>query len=93
MFPCTQCGCCCKRVGLLPKGNEFDFPYRAKENGECEMLFENKCKVYDNRPTICNVDELIKILKVDKSQYYKESIIACNQMMDEDGISQEYRIK
>jgi len=93
MFPCTQCGCCCRKVGLIPKENNLGFPYRAKENGECEMLKDNKCVVYNERPIICNIDRLIKVLKVNKSQYYKESIDACNKMMDEDEISQEYRIK
>ena len=71
----------------------IEFPYKARENGECEMLEDNKCKVYDNRPTICNIDALIDVLGANKEDYYKQSIIACNKMMDNESISVEYRIK
>lgn len=91
MFPCTKCGCCCKRLGKAIKEG-IGFPYRAKENGECEMLEDNKCKVYDTRPDICNVDKVIELIGLDRNEYYKEGIYACNKMMDEDGISIEYRI-
>ena len=93
MFPCTMCGCCCKRVGLAVKDGEIDFPYKMKEDGSCEMLEDNKCKVYKNRPAICNIDKIIKANKYNKKIYYKETIRACNKMMTEDGIPKEYRIK
>jgi Fe-S-cluster containining protein len=93
MYPCTKCGCCCRKVGLLFNDNQLGFPYRAKENGECEMLENNKCKVYDNRPTICNIDKIIEILRVDKEEYYKKNIQACNKIMDDENISIECRIK
>ena len=89
-FPCTQCGCCCRRVGdALKQGIEF--PYGAKEDGACEMLENNMCKVYNDRPTVCNIDSVIKLLGQDKQEYYKESIRLCNKMMNEDGISEEYQ--
>ena len=91
MFPCTQCGCCCRRMGEVIKLG-VDFPYKIKENGECEMLEDNKCKVYDSRPAICNIDELAEILGAERETFYKENIKCCNQMMDEDNIPQEYRI-
>jgi Fe-S-cluster containining protein len=87
-----MCGCCCRRVGDAIKQG-IEFPYKATTNGVCVMLKNNKCSVYYNRPTICNIDNLIKILGVNKKDYYKESIRACNQMMDVDGISIEFRIK
>jgi hypothetical protein len=47
IFPCEQCGACCKSAGiklLLP----------TKEDGSCEHLNGNDCTIYDHRPEICN---------------------------------------
>lgn len=78
---------------MIIKNKEINFPYKAKENGECEMLIGNKCKVYKTRPLICNIDELIKTLHVKRKDFYKENIQECNKMMDEDNIPKKYRIK
>jgi hypothetical protein len=103
MFPCTKCGCCCKRVGKILSENKkyinysnrnFIFPYNVDKNGACEMLnSDNTCKVYNNRPLICNIDAVVKEFGFDKDHYYKLSIEACNKMMDEDNIPKEFRIK
>jgi len=93
MFPCTKCGSCCKRVGqVIALG--LNFPYKTDENGVCEMLTEdNTCRVYESRPDICRIDEIAKMLKKDRDRYYKKTIRACNEMMDEDDVPQEFRIK
>jgi Fe-S-cluster containining protein len=93
MFPCTKCGCCCKRVGAAVAASGISFPYKFKEDGACEMLVDNKCLVYDKRPAICNVDKIIRSNKFNKKFYYKETARECNKMMDEDGIAKEFRIK
>lgn len=70
------------------------FPYYWDENGVCENLTEdNKCKVYENRPLICNVDKFAEYNKLEKTEFYKVNIRACNYMMDIDGIDQSLRIK
>lgn len=70
------------------------FPYNWDENGVCENLTEdNKCKVYENRPLICNVDKFAEYNKLEKTEFYKVNIRACNYMMDIDGIDQSLRIK
>jgi uncharacterized protein len=92
MFPCTMCGCCCRRIGDIIKQG-IEFPYKAMSDGACEMLEDNKCKIYDSRPTICNIDKLAKILHIERKEFYKENIKACNQMMDDDNIPQEFRIR
>jgi Fe-S-cluster containining protein len=70
-FPCTGCGACCRRVGLMVDGvrkQQYpdgtigklvqEFPYKYDENGKCEMLVDNKCTAYEDRPLICRVDDL-----------------------------------
>ena len=97
-FPCTGCGACCKRIAnlkdLINTTPELAFPYGWDESGRCEMLGEdNKCKVYESRPLICNVDRFIAVFKVPKKKFYKQNIEACHGMMKEDGIYERYQIK
>ncbi|WP_423837713.1 YkgJ family cysteine cluster protein [Thalassolituus oleivorans] len=56
-FPCDQCGACCKNVGLSA---ELDFLNRG--DGICKFLDmeKNLCSVYENRPSICRIDQQYK---------------------------------
>lgn len=92
-FPCTSCGCCCKRVGLVKKFlTEEEFPHNTREDGCCEMLINDKCSVYDNRPEICNVNKMFLKSNLDIKEYYKLNIEQCNKFMDEDNIPLSFRI-
>lgn len=102
-YPCTGCGACCHRIGNiveswglkdLPEEDEMHFPYAYNDTGKCEMLDrDNKCLVYDNRPTICNVEKMFALMDIPRDTFYKLNINACNNMMDEDNIHLDYRIK
>ena len=100
MYPCTQCGACCKVAGRVPATfptedptNIFYFPYKTDESGRCENLTEdNKCAVYDHRPLICNMDLFIEVTQLDKIKFYNENIAYCNQLMDEQGVPIHFRI-
>ncbi len=50
---CDKCGICCK---LLYKANLDKEIINLLDNGEgvCKYLENNLCKIYDNRPNICN---------------------------------------
>lgn len=92
-FPCTGCGCCCKRVGLVKKFlSEEEFPYNADENGICEKFIDNKCSVYNERPDICNIYKMAIKLNIDVKYYYNQNIKQCNSFMDEDNIPLNFRI-
>lgn len=99
-FPCTSCGACCRRikyaVDIFDAKNEnspFYFPYKWDQNGGCENLTtDNRCKVYENRPLICNVDRIAKYMNLDTKKFYGDNIRACNLMMDADGIPLDFRI-
>jgi len=101
LFPCSGCGCCCRRakhtvalLNITDPQNEFYFPYKFNEDGSCEMLnVDNKCSVYENRPTVCNIDKTILLAGLNKEQFYRDVIESCNKAMDEDNISVEFRIK
>ena len=101
-YPCSNCGVCCNRIdkaiaaiGIASKelDSKFYFPFTWNDKGRCEMLTEeNKCAVYDNRPTICNIDSLHKMIDIPIEEFYKMNIEACNKMMNEENIDKKYRI-
>jgi Fe-S-cluster containining protein len=97
-YPCTGCGGCCQRVDKISlKGLGEDhplfFPYKWDEKGVCEKLTkENKCSVYESRPLVCNIDKLADQIGLDKDTFYRENILACNKIMEEDGKPMEFRI-
>lgn len=96
MFPCTQCGACCRKAGIAIehfKKQGISFPYKAKEDGSCEMLENNLCKVYNERPDICRLNVQAKLLGIKEKKYYRKSIVACNKLMDEQNVPQEFRIR
>lgn len=57
-FPCTQCGLCCKKVGLAPETRNLD-----RGDGACQYYDESSkgCSIYDTRPDICRVDRQYEI--------------------------------
>ena len=97
MFPCTSCGSCCKRINRLVenlKGSELSFPFSYDETGKCEKLTDdNKCSVYKNRPLVCDIEKMAERISMPKTMFINLNIAYCNQMMDEDGVDESYRIK
>lgn len=98
-YPCTGCGCCCKRIENAVSAyenidEEYEFPYSWDENGKCsELMDDNSCRVYENRPLLCNIDKFIEAYSMDKVMAYEMNISACNKMMDEDNVDNLLRIK
>jgi hypothetical protein len=101
-YPCTKCGCCCKQMdkvveGLITLnaefGTYFKFPYKYDTSGRCEKLTaDNRCSVYENRPTVCRIDRMIAILELDPVRTYRKTIKACNKLMEEQGVPVSFRI-
>jgi Fe-S-cluster containining protein len=93
IFPCTGCGCCCKRIGMVkPFLTLEEFPYNTNNDGVCEMLIDDKCSVYNERPDICRIDKMATKSNIDTAEYYKLAIHVCNNFMDEDNIPLNFRI-
>lgn len=51
-FNCWNCGACCK---LVPEDMLKLYGLPVSENGGCGNLDNNRCKIYDTRPDICDV--------------------------------------
>ncbi len=59
-----------------------EFPYQAKEDGSCEMLEDNRCKVYDNRPLLCDVGRIAEETKmpVSREKWFEMNYKACKSL-------------
>jgi len=97
-FNCVGCGICCTKVGLafanrdkLSEGDRKaldEFPYKADSSGTCEMLVENKCMVYEDRPLLCRVGKMHKKFyadKISKVDYFNFVGSICNTWIAEKG--------
>ena len=92
-FECTQCALCCKNLGraLSQEYPEWmqptvdAFPYKAKENGHCEMLVDDHCSVYENRPLMCDINRAAEELDMEmsKDEWFDMNTEACKQLQME----------
>ena len=83
MFPCEQCGCCCRMVSKVSFAR-----YLALDDGTCKYLDKetNLCKIYDERPDFCRVDEFYenvvsKYMALEK--FYELNKKACKKFQAE----------
>jgi Fe-S-cluster containining protein len=53
---------------------------------------DNTCKVYEDRPLICNIEKFAEYFGLDKGKYYSENIDACEKIMDKHNFPKEKRI-
>lgn len=80
MFQCDQCGICCRNLNKSPIYQELD-----SGNGVCKYLEGNLCRIYDNRPLLCRVDESYKVYfkeTMTKEEYYKLNYEACKKLKE-----------
>ncbi|MBR1728262.1 MAG: YkgJ family cysteine cluster protein [Selenomonadaceae bacterium] len=83
MFPCEKCGCCCRKVGEV-----FFAKYLALSDGSCKHLDQNSnlCKIYDQRPIFCRVDEFYDqkySSEMSREEFYKINKELCKKFQDE----------
>lgn len=70
------------------------FPYKWDESGSCEMLqSDNTCKVYKDRPLLCNVEKVAEFLRVKKNKFYKINHKACLEMQRIDKVDDKFKLK
>ena len=102
-FPCTGCGGCCRLLGGILKSPETQenyvmrlavqtFPFKADATGACEKLVDGKCSVYEDRPLLCNVEELGKAMRVNEAEWFKANAFACNRIIDLLNLDPMYKI-
>ena len=78
MFPCDQCGECCRNLNLSPLYSDLD-----RGDGICRYLSGNRCSIYEERPLLCRIDECYDIFFQDKmtlEEYYSLNQKACDRL-------------
>jgi len=78
-FPCSKCGACCRRAGVVPKvfWNGIIDP---DEMGVCRHLrADNTCDVYETRPPICRVSTL-KPPMMRTEEWHRINLLACDEL-------------
>ncbi|WP_265490275.1 YkgJ family cysteine cluster protein [Mergibacter septicus] len=73
IFPCDQCGACCRHVDLSPETKELD-----RGDGICKYYNQQTklCTIYANRPEICRVDK--QYITHYKNQYSWQEFVVIN---------------
>ena len=102
-FPCTKCGQCCEKVGKVIANKHLadpltyslisKFPYQIKKDGSCEKLIDGLCSVYEDRPLLCNIKSMAKLKGIPLNDYYRQAAEACNMMINDSDLSDEYLVK
>ena len=92
MFPCTQCGECCRRVDASEVTQPLD-----RGDGVCRHFDEatKGCAIYETRPLTCRVDAYYEAHLKDQvalDEYYRLNAELCNTMQAEVGLPDCYRV-
>ncbi len=80
MFKCDKCGECCRSIG----GNIL-YTHLDRGDGVCKYLLGNLCSIYQNRPTLCNIDKCYDLFfkdKMSKEEFYRFNLEICNKLKD-----------
>jgi len=93
MFPCTNCGLCCKNIKDVKELKNFD-----RGDGVCKYLDlkTNLCTIYEIRPDICNIDKMFekKYFKYfTKQEFYKENAKVCNLLQEKYNLDEIFRVR
>ncbi len=98
-FNCKKCGLCCATIGksitiarelIMPDelmAEYASFPHSFDEKGRCEMLLQdNTCKVYDNRPTLCNIKKTREkyVPSMSEEEFFALNESVCDKMIKND---------
>ena len=78
MFPCSQCGECCRNLHRSNLYKDLD-----RGDGICKYLKGNLCSIYENRPVLCRVDAAYKIFFQEKytlDEFYKLNKQGCEML-------------
>ena len=84
-----NCGACCKlspnereeAISSLSDKEQEVFLSMVGEDGWCIFYnkWSRKCNVYEQRPTFCNVKNLIKLFNLSSAEFDKFAIKCCKQ--------------
>lgn len=81
-FECDACGLCCTYLDR----NKL-YKYLDRGDGTCIYFDEESrlCSIYNQRPTICRVDEMYEQYfkgKFSREEYYRLNYESCKELKD-----------
>jgi hypothetical protein len=102
-FPCSGCGQCCRFIGKVLNSNVDantpigalikEFPYKPNANGDCEMLVDGQCSVYEDRPVLCNIKKMSELFYSDDPiGHYLDCAHVCNALISYADLDPSYMI-
>ena len=82
---------CCQRMDKVKKTiypwdwmNKLvaDFPYDTDEAGQCEMLIDGQCSVYEMRPMLCNIERIADMIDIgmNKETWFEINYRGCESL-------------
>ena len=79
-FECDKCGLCCQQLSKSELYSSLD-----RGDGVCRHFDETTklCKIYANRPIICNVDEIYDRFlnkKISRKAFHDLNYAVCRQL-------------
>lgn len=86
-FPCTGCGACCRRIGLLPETRYLD-----RGDGACRYFddAQKSCGIYEHRPLICRVEQYYDAHFAQSyswDKFVELNLEVCNQLAAQDDVA------
>ena len=90
-FQCSKCGLCCQNINQVRALDNYH-----NGDGICKHYsFEKGCKIYDQRPLVCRIDEgyqafFISVISLD--EYYQKNAEVCNQLQEQCHYDEIYRV-
>lgn len=78
MFPCDQCGECCRNLQMPELYKELD-----RGDGVCKFLDGNLCSIYQTRPLLCRIDESYDCFFKDsmtREEFYRANLQVCSEL-------------
>ena len=75
MFPCSQCGECCRNLHRSALYTSLD-----RGDGTCRYLKGNLCSIYHDRPLLCRIEETYDTFFcdiMDKDSYIRLNLESC----------------
>jgi Fe-S-cluster containining protein len=103
-FPCTGCGQCCRQLdqilaGLSQVQNEAlqflleKFPYVPNPDGSCPMLRDGGCAIYNDRPMLCNLETIQRVLDVPDQVWFQLNAASCNHLIREAELNDSWLVR
>lgn len=90
-FPCIECGLCCRLSSTVPQLQPLQ-----NEKGLCRYFNEgtNRCRIYPNRPVICNTEKMYDLYFKDtmsEAAYIRQNLQVCYDLNKANGNTKNMR--